>query len=196
MAEVTDVAVVGHKDVVDLLRDQHSEIKTLFGRVAAARGARKRDLFQDLVRLLAVHESAEEMVVHPVARRVVADGDQVVDSRLHEENDAKQALAELYDLGVEHPEFDRKLAALGEAVAAHAAREESDEFRYLRRNLPADRLRRMAGAVRAAEATAPTRPDPEAGEPVDVKPLSGPPVKVFGQVRDAVRDWRQSNRDD
>jgi hypothetical protein len=59
--------------------------------VAAASGEHKRDLFQDLVRLLAVHEIAEEEVVHPAARRAIDGGDQVVDSRLHEEDEAAVA---------------------------------------------------------------------------------------------------------
>jgi hypothetical protein len=63
-------------------------------------------LFEDLVRLLAVHETAEEEAVHPTARRKLDHGEEAVENRLYEEDEAKRALAELYDLGVEHPEFD------------------------------------------------------------------------------------------
>jgi hemerythrin superfamily protein len=184
------------KDVVSLLLEQHNEIKNLFTQLATAQGAQKRDLFQDLVRLLAVHESAEETVVHPAARRAIEDGDQVVESRLREEDEAKHALAELYDLGVDHPDFDRKLAALRGAVIAHATREENDEFLYLRQHLPAERLQRMAGALKAAEKVAPTRPHPKTGESATANLLAGPPVAMFDRIRDAVRDWRQSHPDD
>ncbi|MEV7805489.1 hypothetical protein AB0O28_21325 [Microbispora sp. NPDC088329] len=54
--------------------------------------------------------------------------------------------------------------------------------------------RRMAGAVRAAEAISPTRPHPGAGESATANMLAGPPVAVFDKIRDAVRDWRQSNK--
>jgi hemerythrin superfamily protein len=192
---VTDVADVKHQDVVDLLQTQHNEIKSLFSRLATAKGTEKREVFEDLVRLLAVHESAEEGVVHPAARRAIDGGDQVVDSRLHEEEEAKDVLAELYDLGVDHPDFDTKLAKFRDAVIAHATREENDEFRSLRQKVPAERLDRMAGAVRAAEAMAPTRPHPKAGESAAANLLVGPPVAVFDRLRDAVRDWRQSQRD-
>jgi len=53
------------QDVVDLLLSQHNEVKALFARVKSSTGEAKRDAFQELVRLLAVHESAEEQVVHP-----------------------------------------------------------------------------------------------------------------------------------
>jgi hemerythrin superfamily protein len=188
------VAKVKQQDVVDLLMTQHNEIKSLFSRLAAAQGTEKRELFEDLVRLLAVHESAEEEVVHPAARRSINNGDQVVDSRLHEEDEAKHALAELYKLGTDNPEFDGKLAMFRDAVLAHANREENDEFKYLRENIPAERLERMAGAVKAAEAMAPTRPHPRSGESAAANMLAGPPMAVFDRLRDAVRDWRQSQK--
>ena len=40
------------------------------------------------------------------ARRKLDHGEEAVENRLYEEDEAKRALAELYDLGVEHPEFD------------------------------------------------------------------------------------------
>jgi hypothetical protein len=193
--EVTDVADVKQQDVVDLLMTQHNEIKSLFSRLGMAQGTQKRELFEELVRLLAVHESAEEGVVHPAAKRSINNGEQVVNSRLHEEDEAKHALAELYDLGVDHPQFDAKLATFRDAVIAHATREENDEFRYLRENVPAQRLERMAGAVRAAESMAPTRPHPKSGESSAANLLAGPPVAVFDRLRDTVRDWRQSHQD-
>lgn len=181
---------VHQQDIVDVLLVQHNEIKALFNSVAAARGAQKEELFHDLVRLLAVHESAEEQIVHPAARNALQDGDAVVEQRLHEEADAKQALSDLYDLGVDHPEFDARLAVLAESVVAHATHEENEEFIHLRQHLQPEKLQRMAGAFQAAEKVAPTRPHPAAGESAVGNMLAGPPIAVFDKVRDAVRDWR------
>ncbi|MFF5225252.1 hemerythrin domain-containing protein [Dactylosporangium sp. NPDC000521] len=181
------------QDVVDLLLAQHNEIKALFADVRTAQGEAKEQAFQRLVRLLAVHESAEEQVVHPAARHQA--GDAVVDARLREESEAKHVLSELYDLGVDGPGFEAKFAELERSVLAHATSEERDEFPELRRNTDPDRLRRMAGAVRAAEAVSPTRPHPAAGESPVANVVLGPPVAVFDKMRDAIRDWRQSHTD-
>jgi hypothetical protein len=86
-----------------------------------------------------------------------------------------------------------KLAALAQAVTTHATHEEEEEFVYLRQHLPADKLQRMAGALKAAEATAPTRPHPGAGESATANLLAGPPIAVFDRIRDAVRDWSRSD---
>ncbi|HKS44838.1 MAG TPA: hemerythrin domain-containing protein [Amycolatopsis sp.] len=183
------------KNVVDLLLEQHTQVKNLFREIPQATGDRKEELFEDLVRLLAVHETAEEIVVHPTARSNIDDGERVVESRLNEEREAKEVLAELHDTGVRNPDFDRKLAEFEESVVAHANHEEQEEFSQLRAKLPEDRLRRMAGAVKAAEATAPTRPHPRAtGESAMANLLAGPPIAVFDRVRDAVRDWTKSNK--
>ncbi|MGH3685517.1 MAG: hypothetical protein ACRDRU_20850 [Pseudonocardiaceae bacterium] len=54
--------------------------------------------------MLAVHETAEEEVVHPAARRVLAGGnDGLVDDRLAEENEAKQLLSQLEGLQAGEP---------------------------------------------------------------------------------------------
>lgn len=182
------------QDVVGLLLEQHNQIRSLFAQVQSAQGEQKQELFEDLVRLLAVHETAEEEVVHPTARMKIDRGDEVVDSRLQEEDEAKHVLAELYDLGVDHPEFDAKLASLAESVEQHASREENEEFAQLRETVPAEQLQRMAGAVQAAEAVAPTRPHPSAPESAIGNLLAGPPVAVFDRIRDAMRERsRQSN---
>jgi Hemerythrin HHE cation binding domain len=178
------------QDVVDLLLSQHNEIKALMAEVRAERGERKQQAFQRLVRLLAVHESAEEQVVHPIARRNLDDA---VDARLREEDDAKTLLAELHDMGVADSAFDTRFAALEAAVLVHAEQEEREEFPALRRHVDPAMLRRLAGAVRAAEAAAPSRPHPEAGTHAVTNLFAGPPVALFDKVREAVGRWRESH---
>lgn len=179
------------QDVIDLLLSQHDEIKGLFAQVRSSEGDMKQESFQQLVRLLAVHESAEEIVVHPAARDDA--GDAVVEARLHEEDQAKHVLSELFDLGVTAPDFDSRFTAFEQAVVAHSTHEEQEEFPALRRSNTPETLQRMAGAVRAAEAVAPTRPHPGAGESMAGNMVMGPPMAMFDRMRDAVRDWRQSN---
>ncbi|WP_426514140.1 hemerythrin domain-containing protein [Dactylosporangium sp. McL0621] len=143
---------VHQRDVVDVLLAQHSDIKALFNQVATAQGEQKRERFQELVRLLTIHESAEEQVVHPAARQALGDdGHRVVDTRLEEEREAMRALAELDDLGVGHPGFDDRLAALAADIFEHAAHEEAEEFTRLRATVGSEELQRMTAVFEAAE---------------------------------------------
>lgn len=171
-------------DVVDLLTHQHQQIKSLFERTMSSAGADREQAFFDLRRTLAVHETAEEEVVHPRARRELTGGEAIVAERLREENDAKKLLAELEALDVDSPEFTEKLTTLRDAVIAHAEHEEREEFGRLEAELADDQLEMMGRAARLVEAFAPTRPHPGI-ESATANVLIGP----FASMLDRVRDW-------
>jgi hypothetical protein len=175
------------EDIVDTLLAHHAQIKLLFAQTEAATGDHKEQLFHELVALLAIHESVEESLVHPLAEKTLPDGDSVVPARLAEEQEAKEALARLYDLGVSDPRFNAELLDLRDAVAAHAQAEERLEFGQLRDLVDADQLLRMRSAITVAAALAPTRLHPDAPSTPLANLLLGPPLAVFDRVRDALR---------
>jgi hemerythrin superfamily protein len=172
-------------DVVDLLLTQHARIEEQFLLIIGATGKVRQQAFDDLVRLLAVHETAEEEVVHPLSRTIVDDG--IVDDRLQEERQAKEMLTALVDADVDSDGFEASLLLLRNAVLTHARHEERYEFPYLRAKVPANRLRRLAEVVRAAEAAAPTRPHPGA-ESATANLVAGPALAVADRARDLVRE--------
>jgi hypothetical protein len=175
------------EDIVDSLLAQHQQIKLLFAQVDTARGEHKEQLFHELVGTLAIHESVEETLVHPMAQDMLSDGEAVVGARLAEELEAKEALARLYDLGVAHPDFPTELAALRDAVAALAEAEEELEFQRLREVVDPAKLQQMTGAMTAAAALSATRPHPGVSSSPAANLLLGPPLAVFDQVRDATK---------
>nr|BFF04755.1 hemerythrin domain-containing protein [Streptoalloteichus tenebrarius] len=152
------------QDVVDLLVEQHAMIRELFARVTGADARNRRATFEELARLLAIHETAEEEVVHPLARRLLPGGDGVVRDRLDEEEKAKEMLARLDEMDAESPEFLSLLDELRMAVLTHAQYEERYEFLYLRQQGSPDQLARLVGAVRAAEGRGADPASPRDGE--------------------------------
>ena len=111
-------------DVVKFLTEQHNLIKDLFEEVLSASGDEAREkAFVDLRQLLAVHETAEEMVVHPRARDELDGGNEIVDARLEEEHAAKQQLQKLESLDIGSKEFIDELKAFQQAVLDHARNE-------------------------------------------------------------------------
>ncbi|MBM0203134.1 hemerythrin domain-containing protein [Micromonospora sp. NPDC051227] len=175
------------EDVVDLLLAQHAQIEQLFLLVIGGTGDTRRDAFDDLVKLLAAHETAEEEIVHPLARTLPGGGgDAMVDDRLDEERQAKETLQTLIAGGVDADGFETGIILLRDAVLLHARYEERYEFPRLRQHVPAGRLRSLATGVRAAEASAPTRPHPSA-QSATANLAVGPALAVIDRVRDAVR---------
>ena len=83
-------------------------------------------------------------------------------------------------------EFIDELTKFRDAVVDHAEHEENEEFTKLQRELNAEDRRRMAGAVQAAEAIAPTRP--HAGvESAKVNFAVGPFASMLDRARDAIK---------
>jgi hemerythrin superfamily protein len=174
------------KDVVELLLEQHDHIRSLFASVQSSKTAAKQARFEELRRFLAVHETAEELVTHPRAR--TADGgNEVVDARLEEETESKKILAELDGMSVDDPAFDARFSELRSAVLAHAKAEEQHEFPLLRADNDERMLDKMAQAVRAAEAIAPTHPHPSVGSSMTTNLMAGPLASVIDRTRDAVK---------
>ena len=179
-AEQTD------QEVVDLLLHQHDEVRRLLSSLQQESEQLQSD-FERLVRLLAVHETAEEEVVYPAVRRAVDGGDDVADARVEEESNAKSVLSELQNLGVDHPDSRAKLGAFKDLVLAHAENEEGEVFPKLRNSHSHDQLVTMGRAVKAAESFAPTHPHPHGPDSAVGNMAVGPFVAVADRVRDAIR---------
>ena len=174
-----------NETVIDLLRRQHKEIRTLFAKVEKASGKARAEAFDELRCLLAVHETAEEEVVHPFARRTIGNGDRIIDARLKEEKEAKELLQRLEALDTDSAEFERILARLRKDVESHAEHEENVEFPEVITKSSPEQLKGMAAAVKAAEAIAPTHPHPGTETPATHVAL-GPVAAVVDRTRDAI----------
>ena len=175
--------------MVLMLEQQHQQIRRQMEEVLAAEGKERQQAFHRLVHQLVVHETAEEEVVHPFARRAIGDGQRVVSARLAEERGAEQLLGELQDIVSRAPdaaEFSDRFSKLRDAVLAHMESEERFELPQLREASSAARAQLLAKLARTAEVLAPTRPHPGADSAAEQMAL-GPFMAVADRVRDAVR---------
>jgi hemerythrin superfamily protein len=170
-------------DVVQVIEAQHAEIRRLFQ--AAINDP--TDSFDSLVRLLAVHETAEEMVVYPAVRNLGEAAREIVDARKKEEDAAKKALAEMESLDRSSEKFVQMLHAFRVDVEEHATNEEMHVFPFLSQSDAQDRSG-MAQAFLLAEKFAPTHAHRMAPESGMGNLLVGPFVAMVDRVRDAIRD--------
>ena len=135
-------------DVIEEVVADHQQIKWYLDQVDSEKGERKAQAFGQLSQYLAMHESAEQAVVHPQMERL---DDDVAEGRLEEESEGDQMLARLKALGVDDPEFDDLFAQFKEAVLRHAEHEERDEHPRLRAEVDEARLEELGSAFRSAE---------------------------------------------
>jgi len=128
-------------DVVDVLLAQHKLVRELIAEVSGAQGEARQRAFDELRTLLALHEAAEESIVHPAAH------DGVAEARVAEEQHAARAIAQLESLDPGSEAFDQAFAAFAQAVLAHADKEEREEFPALREGTSSRTLQEMAERV-------------------------------------------------
>ncbi|QIZ39755.1 hypothetical protein FDZ84_24330 [Saccharopolyspora sp. ASAGF58] len=110
-------------DVVRVLLEQHARIRGLFAEVKNAQGEQKRNRFDELRALLAVHETAEELVLRPIAKKTAGDAE--AEARNYEEEEANQVLAEHEKMDVNSTDVASRLcgcAGPGRAWAFSEAR--------------------------------------------------------------------------
>lgn len=183
---MSEMIIQSPDDVIAFLKAQHNLIEDMFDQVLHATDPKAREEpFVHLRQLLAVHETAEEMVVHPRVRREVDAIDSIVDARLEEEHKAKELLSGIEKLDITSQEFIDELTKLRDAVLDHAQHEETYEFPKLQRELDAEERKRLTAAVRAAEAIAPTRPHAGVESPM-LNFAVGPFASMVDRFRDLI----------
>jgi Hemerythrin HHE cation binding domain len=151
----------GETDLVAVLLRQHARIRELFDEIRGCKGDHKRQVFDELRALLAIHEIGEEVVLRPVTRR--AAGPQIADARTREEGTVARVLAELETVDVDDPQFDVGLADLEQAVSRHTEAEEAQEFPPLQAAYNAQELQALGERLVTVEQATPGHPRPTDG---------------------------------
>ena len=171
-------------DVIRILLQQHAGIRQLCATVVNSEGPAKRQAFDDLRVLLAVHETAEELVVHPVAS--VHGGERLTKALNADEKEVTEMLARLEELGVDNPEFDETFPIFQIAVEQHAEEEERVEFPLILAALDQTARHTMGKRLSAAELVAPTHPHPGSAGSVPKQLATMPFHSIVDRVKDAL----------
>jgi hemerythrin superfamily protein len=170
---------------IDFLLGQHQQVEKLLDEVKNGTGDARQQSFDELRELLAVHETAEELILRPVTRRSVDGGAEIADARIAEENEAKEVLAKLEKLDAGSAEFTTMFESFAADVAKHAHNEETYEFPKVKESQDAGALAKMEKALEIAEKTAPTHPHPSARS-TTAAAVMGPFAAMLDKARDAL----------
>lgn len=107
---------------------QHGMIRSAFHAAKSGSAEQQEAATQHLLRLLAMHEAAEQLTVHPALARAGGGAIGVGDDRMAEEEQAVQLAERLQSL--DHGSYEHKMQfrLLEEAVTHHATSEETSEL--------------------------------------------------------------------
>jgi hypothetical protein len=136
-----------NKDVIGVLMDQHEQIKALLAKTCSSRGV-NWSAFEEVKRLIAVHETSEKELVHPAIRAAGEYGERLAEARTREEARVWRMVDELE--GMDGDRFEAAFEQLRAFLLAHADAEETEVFAVLAVTQPAEGLRTMAQALEVA----------------------------------------------
>lgn len=122
-------------DATELLKQQHDEVKDLFGELEQSGGKEREALFLEIADALEAHSRIEEQIFYPRAYT----GDR--DAALADHMEVRRMLADmLTSIGAAH--FAEKAQLLQQTLEKHIAEEER-EFTRVRNEIDAPELERL-----------------------------------------------------
>jgi hemerythrin-like domain-containing protein len=123
-------------DALDLLRADHEKVKHLFQEFESLRSSdeddeRKAELVDEICYELTVHSMIEEEIFYPTLRAAI-DDDDMMDEADVEHAGARELISQLEVMYPGDDHFDATVTVLGEEIAHHIDKEESDMFEAAR----------------------------------------------------------------
>ncbi|TSE00946.1 hemerythrin domain-containing protein [Skermania sp. ID1734] len=175
-------------DAIELLQHDHRMVEQLFADYqSAASDSQRRGVVEIMVRELSKHAALEELMVYPLAKDVLPDGEQAVNERLAEHMDVKKTLVELDGLEPGDERTDRLMRELETEVSQHIRSDEGSLLPKLSEALDQSALDELGQALDDAKKLAPTRAHPGAPDEPPSLALGAPVLAIYDRVRDRIQ---------
>ena len=113
---------------VELLREDHEKIKSLFREFESAGDSDKRRIARNALAELELHAAAEEAVFYPAVLADSSDAKPRLDESREEHHVAKLLISELRTMAAESDRYAAKFRVLAENVKHHIKEEEAELF--------------------------------------------------------------------
>lgn len=175
-------------DAVELLKHDHRMVEQLFRDYdAAASDTQRRGVVEIMIRELSKHAALEELMVYPLAKKVLPDGAEEIDKHLAEHMTVKKLLVDLDKLDEGDGRTDEMWHELQSAVEEHVQEEESDLLPRFADNVDKEALAELGAALDAAKQAAPTRAHPHAPTEPPALALAAPVAAIYDRMRDRLQ---------
>src|SRR3954468_13830027 len=113
------------EDMVSVLVTDHQEMKEYFKELESASDPKeRRDLADRLTAEVARHSVAEEMFLYPAARKVLPNGDELIDEEIEEHAEVEKLLKQWEGMDADDPEFMSVFAKIRDGLLHHIDEEE------------------------------------------------------------------------
>ena len=175
-------------DAIELLMHDHRMVEQLFRDYDAAASAdQKRGVVDITIRELSKHAALEELMFYPLAKRVLPDGEKLIDQHLAEHGTAKRLLHELDGMKPDDDRMDEVFGELRKDIQEHIGEEEGELMPKVRAEVDDLALQELGEALDEAKKTAPTRPHPHAPDEPPALAIAAPVAAIYDRMRDRIQ---------
>lgn len=176
-------------DVIELLEHDHREVEEMFAAFDRASDAKDREALRDKIIIeLVRHAEAEEQAVYPTVRKVIENGDQIIEHEIDEHSQAERIMKELDRMSSGDPQFGVLMQQLMASIRQHIQEEESEVFPQFRDKVDDSELKSLGKTVQALKKVLPTHPHPMAPDHPPFNALLSPGAALVDRVRDLLTD--------
>ncbi len=176
----------GPASVLSRQKRDHVKLDRLLHRLGAAPPAEQDRVLLKIYRLVFPHAYAEETILWPVIRRVLADGHELTLRVELEHQEINELATRLETLDHGSAERDRVLERLVELLREDVRDEEDKLLPALQMKLGEAQLRRLGIAWEAVRAMSPTRPHAIVSRRPPGNVLAALPLTILDHCRDGV----------
>ncbi|NLC54986.1 MAG: hemerythrin domain-containing protein [Erysipelothrix sp.] len=123
-------------DVLQEIKKEHDEFRTLIKKIEDAKGSQKKELFEELyAKLIGHHESEEHVLFTDVKRKSDEKGKDVVMEMIEEHSLAAYQFSVIQKTAIDNETWDAKFSVLKEVLTHHMDEEESELFKQAKKVL-------------------------------------------------------------
>jgi hemerythrin superfamily protein len=172
-------------DALEMLNHDHRMVEQLFRDYKSANSDdQRRGVVEVAIRELSKHAALEELMVYPLVKQAVPDGEQEIDHHLDEHMAVKKTLVELDEAGDDQDQMAKLMETLQQEIDEHVQDEEGELWPKLREAVDQETLDELGQVLDEAKKVAPTRPHPKAPTEPPKLALAAPVAALYDRVRD------------
>jgi hemerythrin superfamily protein len=172
-------------DVIELLEHDHREVEQMFAEFEQATTKEEKEALRDKIIIeLVRHSEAEEQAVYPMIRKVIENGDQIIEHEIAEHSKAERVMKELDRMSADDPQFGVLMQQLMGDIKEHVQEEENDVFPQFRTKVDPEELQKLGRTVEGLKKIVPTHPHPMAPDHPPFNALLGPGAGLVDRLRD------------
>ncbi len=190
IADQTVGELGGRISVLSRQRADHEKLDDLLGRLEEASHQDQLPLLLELYRLVFPHAFAEEAVLWPLMRRVLADGQDLTVQVEQEHQEVNEIVTRLETLELGSGERQAALDRLADVLREDVRDEEDELFPRLQAHVSVGRLRSLGVAWEIVRRIAPTRAHPIVARRPPGNVIAALPLSILDRSRDRLDAWR------